>query len=115
MADNHQPNRTNQVGPTRLENTKPGTTDTLDEPTQPSTTSAPIGPKPGQVRNVTIEKMAQGWVVSWLPPVDKSVHVAHYKVEHKEGDGKWIQSEPIAKETAYLSQLPPVYWFERNF
>ncbi|XP_054162943.1 protein turtle-like [Oppia nitens] len=85
------------------ENTKSGTTDTLAEPTLPSsTTAAPTGPKPGHVRNVTIEKMAQGWVVSWLPPLDKSTQVAYYTVEYKEGDEKWITSEAISKDTAYL-------------
>jgi hypothetical protein len=43
----------------KLENTNLVTTDTLDEPTIPSTTAAPVGPKPGPPRNVTIEKMAQ--------------------------------------------------------
>ncbi|CAG2164487.1 unnamed protein product [Oppiella nova] len=86
-----------------VEITRPGTTDTLDEPTIPSTTSAPVGPKPGPARNVTIEKMAQGWVVSWLPPIETAIPVSYYTVEYKEGDeGKWITSESISKETAYL-------------
>jgi hypothetical protein len=53
---------------------------------------------------VTIEKMAQGWVIAWLPPHEKSTPVAYYCIDHKEGDdGKWHLSEPISKETAYLS------------
>jgi hypothetical protein len=113
----------------KLENTNLVTTDTLDEPTIPSTTAAPVGPKPGPPRNVTIEKMAQvrwfhhefrthfinnlfsflkGWVVSWLPPLplnEKSPPVAYYRVKHKEGDGKWQPSEIISKDTAYLSKF----------
>ena len=46
--------------------------------------------------------MAQGWVISWLPPVNKSVAVAYYRIEFKEEDGRWQYSEPIAKDTAFL-------------
>lgn len=80
----------------------PATTETLDEPTIPST-AAPVGPKPGPPRNVTIEKMAQGWVIAWLPPHEKITPVAYYRIQYKEGDGAWQNSEPISKDTAYLS------------
>ena len=56
-------------------------------------------------RNVSIEKMAQGWVIMWLPPVNKSVAVAYYRIEYKEDDGRWQYSEPIAKDTAYLREI----------
>lgn len=48
--------------------------------------------------------MAQGWVIMWLPPVNKSVAVAYYRIEYKEDDGRWQYSEPIAKDTAYLRE-----------
>ncbi len=62
------------------------------------------GPKPGMARNVTVEKMAQGWVVAWHPPLNKTVAVAYYRVEYKEGDGQWKYSEPVSRDTAYLSK-----------
>jgi len=73
-------------------------------PTSPATT--PVGPKPGSPRNVTIEKMAQGWVISWLSPINKTVPVAYYRIEFKEGDGSgWQYSEPIARDTAFLGSV----------
>ncbi|XP_054162906.1 protein turtle homolog B-like isoform X2 [Oppia nitens] len=66
------------------------------------TVQKPSGPKPGAPRNVSIEKMAQGWVISWLSPVDKSVAVAYYRIEFKENDKRWQYSEPIAKDNAFL-------------
>jgi len=79
----------------------PATTGTTPSATSPATT--PVGPKPGIPRNLTVEKMAQGWVLSWLPPVNRTVAVAYYRIEFKEGDsGQWQYSEPIAKDTAYL-------------
>lgn len=90
------------IVPPQENTTMPATTGTTtDEPTSPATT--PVGPKPGIPRNVSIEKMAQGWVISWLPPINRTVAVAYYRIEFKEGEGGgWQYSEPIAKDTAYL-------------
>nr|XP_046912205.1 protein turtle-like isoform X2 [Dermatophagoides farinae] len=61
------------------------------------------GVTPGSPRNVSIEKMAQGWVVSWLPPMHpQPTPVAYYSVEYREGDGDWNMSEQIAQDNAYL-------------
>ncbi|CAG2172184.1 unnamed protein product [Oppiella nova] len=76
------------IGPTDVNTSSPATT--------------PVGPKPGVPRNVSMEKMAQGWVISWLPPLNTSVVVAYYRIEFKEEDNRWQYSEPIAKDTAYL-------------
>ena len=65
--------------------------------------TTPSGPLTGQPRNISIEKMAQGWVVSWLPPLNPETPVAYYSVEHKEGNDDWVMSETISKDTAYLS------------
>ena len=63
------------------------------------------GVTPGSPRNVSIEKMAQGWVVSWLPPMHpQPTPVAYYSVEYREGDGDWNMSEQIAQDNAYLSE-----------
>lgn len=71
-------------------------------PVMPSTT--PSGPLPGSPRNISIEKMAQGWVVSWFPPLEPKTPVAYYQVQHKEGENDWVMSESISKDTAYLSK-----------
>lgn len=57
---------------------------------------------PNQPRNVSVEKMAQGWVVSWLPPNHPEASVAHYRVQYKEGEADWVESEVISKDNAYL-------------
>ncbi|UXI20802.1 Testis-specific serine/threonine-protein kinase [Sarcoptes scabiei] len=48
--------------------------------------------------------MAQGWVVSWLPPknLPSFTPVAYYSVEHREGESQWIMSEQISQDNAYL-------------
>ncbi|OTF72863.1 turtle-like protein [Euroglyphus maynei] len=63
------------------------------------------GVSPGSPRNISIEKMAQGWVVSWLPPIHpQPTPVAYYSVEYREGDGDWNMSEQISQDNAYLSK-----------
>lgn len=87
------------------------TADSLNLPTVPLDTSPsaittpPSTSETGQPRNISIEKMAQGWVVSWLPPSQLENQVAYYTVQHKEGDGEWIMSESISQDNAYLSML----------
>ena len=50
--------------------------------------------------------MAQGWVVSWLPPKHpQPTPVAYYSVEYREGDGDWTMSEQISQDNAYLSKF----------
>lgn len=46
--------------------------------------------------------MAQGWVITWHPPLNKSFQVGYYEVEYKEGDGLWLTTQPIINENAYL-------------
>ena len=70
----------------------------------PSGALTPSGPATGVPRNVSIEKMAQGWVVSWLPPLDPETPVATYSVQYKEGAGEWTMLDAISKDTAYLSK-----------
>lgn len=80
------------------QDTIPATTGSADE-TSTTTTQSPVGPKPGPPRNVSVAKVAQGWVVFWLPPVNKSVPVAYYRVEFREGTGAWQHSESISKDS----------------
>lgn len=77
----------------------------LASPHSPSSGLKPSGPATGVPRNVSIEKMAQGWVVSWLPPIDPETPVATYSVQYKEGAGDWTMLDAISKDTAYLSKF----------
>lgn len=79
----------------------------LGQSLQPGQSGAltPSGPATGSPRNVSIEKMAQGWVVSWLPPLDPETPVATYSVQYKEGSGEWTMLDAISKDTAYLSEF----------
>ena len=83
------------------------TDDGINIPTVPNVnlpSTTPSGPVPGSPRNISIEKMAQGWVVSWLPPFEPKTQVAYYQVQHRIGEGDWATSESISKDTAYLSK-----------
>ncbi|RWS31959.1 protein turtle-like protein [Leptotrombidium deliense] len=66
--------------------------------------ATPSGPKPGPPRNVTITRVAQGYAISWSPPLNKTVPVAYYYIEYKMGLGDWKTWGPIAKETSYLAK-----------
>lgn len=61
-----------------------------------------LGPKPDAPRNVTFQRMAQGWVLSWLSPLNISVAVAYYRVEYRREDEPWRYTDPIPYDTAYL-------------
>ncbi|KAI2798215.1 Protein turtle B [Blomia tropicalis] len=99
------------IKPSHLETTTAAVSaDSFNSPTtipdiaaNPTSLPTPSGPGIDPPRNISIEKMAQGWVVSWLPPpFDPDSPVASYKVQHREGEGEWIFSESISKDTAYL-------------
>ncbi|XP_064078244.1 protein turtle-like isoform X11 [Macrobrachium nipponense] len=64
--------------------------------------SLPLGPKPAPPRNVTVEKVSDGFVISWLPPLDSVVPVAYYDIEYRV-DGSWkkLNSEHIVDEHSY--------------
>ncbi|KAG9508761.1 Protein turtle, partial [Fragariocoptes setiger] len=71
-------------------------------------------------RNVTIMKVAQGWVVSWIAPdsvmsSDSKHEVAFYSVECREKGDKWRQIGPPVKETSFLVKdlKPGVEYFFR--
>ena len=87
------------------------TADSLNLPTvlpdllSTALSTTPSGPATGHPLNISIEKMAQGWVVSWLPPFEPETPVAYYTVQHKEGENEWVMSESISKDTAYLSEF----------
>lgn len=57
--------------------------------------------------------MAQGWVLSWLSPLNISVAVAYYRVEYRRDDEPWRYTDPIPYDTAYLCMILIrfVFWF----
>ncbi|KAI1287486.1 Protein turtle [Halotydeus destructor] len=62
-------------------------------------------PKPGPPRNVTVQKVAQGTAIFWLPPLNRTVPVAYYYIEYKSSsDPEWKYWGPINKETSYLAK-----------
>lgn len=63
--------------------------------------------KPGVPRNVTVQRVAQGYVISWLPPhvTSDSVPVAYYYVEYRVPPSEqWSQFGPISKENSFLAR-----------
>ena len=64
--------------------------------------------RPGAPRNVTVERVAQGHVIAWLPPTQSSdsVPVAYYYVEYtippSTDPSQWLQFGPITKENSFL-------------
>ncbi|KAH7639027.1 protein turtle [Dermatophagoides farinae] len=66
------------------------------------TVQKPSGPKPDAPRNLTFQRMAQGWVLSWHPPLNITVAVAYYRVEYRRDDDSWMYTDPIPYDTAYL-------------
>ncbi|XP_067143832.1 protein turtle-like isoform X2 [Centruroides vittatus] len=74
------------------------------------TVQKPAGPKPWPPRNVTITNTPHGVLISWLPPINKSIPVAFYYVEYKTEDRPWKRWEPVKDENSYLAKgLPAGY------
>ena len=49
--------------------------------------------------------MAQGWVLSWLAPLNRTVAVAYYRVEYRQAEKMWQYTDPIPYDTAHLCKL----------
>lgn len=68
---------------------------------QPEPTESPH-PRPGPPTNVTVQRVAQGYAISWQPPMQSSVPVEYYHIEYKENpDENWSHWGPL-KETTFL-------------
>lgn len=63
--------------------------------------------KPDPPRNVTIQRVSQGYAISWLKPLNSSIDVSYYNIEYKEGeDGESKFWGPIKTgETSYIAKL----------
>ena len=55
--------------------------------------------------------MAQGWVLSWHPPLNITVAVAYYRVEYRRDDDSWMYTDPIPYDTAYLCKFQSPFTF----
>lgn len=73
------------------------------------------GPKPGVPRNVTVQRVALGHAISWLPPVNGEVPVAYYRIDYQmDPSGDILHWGPFHRETSYLAKnlLPgKTYYF----
>lgn len=65
-------------------------------------------PKPGPPRNITIQRVAMGYAISWLPPLESesTAAPAYYYIEYKEDPThSWKHWGPInSKETSFLAK-----------
>lgn len=82
-------------------------TSTTANPSTNSPNLLPNSSRPGSPRNVTVQRVAHGYAISWTPPTDlqQGEPVAYYYVEYKENPtDPWKHWGPIAKETSYLAR-----------
>lgn len=63
-----------------------------------------IGPKPGVPRNLTVNEIDSGFLITWEPPMDRAELIQHYVIKYRT-DGPWktlnkVQIRP--EDTHYL-------------
>ncbi|XP_076274404.1 protein turtle-like isoform X1 [Rhynchophorus ferrugineus] len=47
-----------------------------------------LGPKPGAPRNLTVTEVDHGFLITWMPPLERSVLIHHYVIKYRT-DGPW--------------------------
>ncbi|XP_076274409.1 protein turtle-like isoform X5 [Rhynchophorus ferrugineus] len=47
-----------------------------------------VGPKPGAPRNLTVTEVDHGFLITWMPPLERSVLIHHYVIKYRT-DGPW--------------------------
>ncbi|XP_076068866.1 immunoglobulin superfamily member turtle isoform X3 [Oratosquilla oratoria] len=64
----------------------------------------PVG-RPLPPTNVTVEKVKDGYLISWIPPVSKGVPVEYFDIEYRT-DSKWkkLNKLPILNENSFLAK-----------
>lgn len=65
-----------------------------------------LGPKPGAPRNLTVTEIANGFLITWMPPLEGDKLVQYYTIKYKT-DGPWknLSKGQIRKEdTSYLGK-----------
>lgn len=64
-----------------------------------------MGPKPGIPQNITVQRVALGHAISWLPPISGEVPVAYYRIDYQEDKGGEVfHWGPFHKETTFLAK-----------
>ena len=64
-------------------------------------------PKPGPPRNITVQRVALGYAISWLPPLESesTAPPAYYYIEYKDDpSNSWKHWGPINKQTSFLAK-----------
>lgn len=46
------------------------------------------GPKPGPPRNVSVTEVNNGFVISWMPPLERANLIQYYLIKYRT-DGNW--------------------------
>ncbi|XP_049825329.1 protein turtle isoform X3 [Aethina tumida] len=67
-----------QVTPTPFHNTDSANMDFLNS----------LGPKPGVPRNLTVTEISNGFLITWMPPIERANLIQHYVIKYRT-DGPW--------------------------
>ncbi|XP_050308030.1 protein turtle isoform X4 [Anthonomus grandis grandis] len=70
----------------------------------PAPNNENLGPKPGSPRNLTVTEVDHGFLISWMPPMDRSVDIHHYVIKYRT-DGPWKtlnKAQIRPEDTQYL-------------
>ncbi|KAJ8922840.1 hypothetical protein NQ315_007875 [Exocentrus adspersus] len=62
------------------------------------------GPKPGVPRNLTVTEISNGFLISWMPPIERANLIQHYVIRYKT-DGPWKtlnKAQIRPEDTQYL-------------
>ncbi|XP_060532041.1 protein turtle isoform X2 [Cylas formicarius] len=62
------------------------------------------GPKPGVPRNLTVTEISNGFLISWMPPLDRANLIQHYVIKYRT-DGPWKtlnKAQIRPEDTQYL-------------
>ncbi|CAG9759845.1 unnamed protein product [Ceutorhynchus assimilis] len=54
----------------------------------PAPNNENLGPKPGSPRNLTVTEVDHGFLITWEPPLERSVVIHHYVIKYRT-DGPW--------------------------
>lgn len=68
------------------------------------------GPKPGSPRNLTVTEISNGFLITWMPPLERGNLIQHYVIKYKT-DGPWktLNKNQIRPEdTHYLGNNSPL-------
>ncbi|XP_057659538.1 protein turtle isoform X3 [Diorhabda carinulata] len=57
-------------------------------PTPFMTPNDDAGPKPGVPRNLTVNEISNGFLITWMPPVERAELIQHYVIKYRT-DGPW--------------------------